>query len=170
MFTRPLRGALLAGFLVASSTGACASAPAPSAPTTSDASAQVELWVEIEGQGSVDKVVDRFVAVVTEAGLHHFTTIDHGAGAQAVGMELGAMKLVIFGNPKVGSRLMASDSRVGQELPLRVLIRESGGGVVRVGFVTPLSFAARYDLATVSDTLAAMDKALRKFAAAALAP
>lgn len=173
MFLRHLRPFTVAGVVAAAPAwGACASGPVPmpvvdaTAPVTS--APPVEAWVELEGQGTVDAVAERLVAAVTEAGMNHFTTIDHGAGARAAGMELGAMKLVIFGNPKVGSRLMSADPRVGQELPLRVLVREGADGVVRIGFASPLAFAARYDLASVADTLAVMDKALRKFAAAAL--
>lgn len=162
--------------LVAAATlGACASSapattgaptPQPRVETPPDAS----VWVEIEGKGTVDAAVERLVAAVTEAGLNYFVSIDHGAGARGVGAEFGDMKLVIFGSPKIGSRLMQADPRVGNELPLRVLVRQAGPDGVGIGFVSPLSFAARYDLATVADTLVAMDKALRKFAAAALAP
>jgi uncharacterized protein (DUF302 family) len=173
MFLRHLRPFTVAGFVAAAPAwAACASGPVPmpvvDAPAPFSSAASVEAWVEFEGQGTVDGVADRLVAAVTEAGMNHFTTIDHGAGARAAGLELGGMKLVVFGNPKVGSRLMAADPRVGQELPLRVLVREGREGVVRIGFASPLAFAGRYELATVVDTLAAMDKALRKFAAAAL--
>ncbi len=40
-------------------------------------------------------------------------------------MELEANVMLIFGNTRVGTPLMQADPRIGIELPLRMLIRQS---------------------------------------------
>ena len=58
-----------------------------------------------------------------------FTVVDHGAGAQSVGADIGQSKLFIFGNPKAGTPIMAAEPTLGLELPMKILVRESGGDV-----------------------------------------
>lgn len=56
-----------------------------------------------------------------------FAVIDHAAGASAVGMTLEPTTLVIFGNPRGGTPLIAAQPLVGAELPLRALVYTRGG-------------------------------------------
>ena len=58
-----------------------------------------------------------------------FTVVDHGAGAQSVGADIGQSKLFIFGNPKAGTPIMAAEPTLGLELPMKILLRDSGGTV-----------------------------------------
>ena len=58
-----------------------------------------------------------------------FTVVDHGAGAQSVGADIGQSKLFIFGNPKAGTPIMAAEPTLGLELPMKILVRDNGGAV-----------------------------------------
>ena len=58
-----------------------------------------------------------------------FTVVDHGAGATSVGADIGQSKLFIFGNPAAGTPIMAAEPTLGLELPMKILVRESGGDV-----------------------------------------
>ena len=62
-------------------------------------------------------------------GLKLFTVVDHGAGAQSVGEDIGQSKLFIFGNPKAGTPLMQAEPKLGLELPMKILLRDAGGSV-----------------------------------------
>ena len=58
-----------------------------------------------------------------------FTVVDHGAGAQSVGADIGQSKLFIFGNPAAGTPIMAAEPTLGLELPMKILLRDNGGAV-----------------------------------------
>ena len=51
----------------------------------------------------VAETVESMVAAMEGAGITIFARIDHGAGAQSIGADVGEMQLLIFGNPKVGT-------------------------------------------------------------------
>jgi uncharacterized protein (DUF302 family) len=81
-------------------------------------------------EGSVETVMDRLEAAVTEAGATVFARIDHAAGAREAGMALPEAQLLIFGNPKLGTPAMQADIAAGLALPLRVLVYEEAGETV----------------------------------------
>jgi len=62
-------------------------------------------------------------------GLTIFCEVDHSKNAKEVGLWLNNTKLILFGNPKVGTLLMQDDQKLGYELPLRVAIWENDEGV-----------------------------------------
>lgn len=86
--------------------------------------------VEKAADGSVAEVMDRLVAAVEGAGATVFARVDHGAGAESVGMELAEAELLIFGNPQLGTPAMQADIGAGLVLPLRVLVYEGADGTV----------------------------------------
>ena len=45
--------------------------------------------------------------------LNLFIVVDHGAGANSVGMDIGQSKLFIFGSPKSGTPLMVANPEMG---------------------------------------------------------
>ncbi|BDC18673.1 DUF302 domain-containing protein [Acidianus sp. HS-5] len=56
-----------------------------------------------------------------------FAEIDHSKNAKNVGISLPKDKVIIFGNPKVGTLLMEQNIEVSIDLPLRVAIWEKDG-------------------------------------------
>lgn len=67
--------------------------------------------------------------------------------------------LIVFGNPKGGTPLMEAFPLVALELPLKLLIWESGDDV-NVAYVPMAEIAARYGITGMDERIAAMDKAL----------
>lgn len=53
--------------------------------------------------------------------------VDHTENASRAELELGFTRVVIFGNPKVGTPLMAKKATVGLDLPQRMLVYERDG-------------------------------------------
>ncbi len=74
---------------------------------------------------------------LSRRGLTVFAEIDHAAGAREAGMELPDETVIVFGNPRAGTPLMRDDPRVGIELPLRMLVGDSGDGT-QLGYRDPL--------------------------------
>ena len=95
-----------------------------------------------------------------------FARIDHAAGAHKADVDLEPNVLLIFGNPSVGTPLMAADPRVGIELPLRMLIWQDRDGT-HVGYPDPRDLADRYALDGHQQTLERQAAVLTKLAAAA---
>lgn len=71
---------------------------------------------------SVDQTVERLKAIIHAKGMTLFTVVDHQKNAEGVGMKLGEAKLVIFGNPKMGTKLMQGNIQAGLDLPIRILV------------------------------------------------
>ena len=117
---------------------------------------------------SVAETADRLEAAVTGAGATVFARVDHAAGADSVGMELGAAQLLIFGNPKLGTPVMQADLTAGLDLPLRVLVMESDNGV-EVVYHAPASLAEDHDIPADAEVLQKMTGALDMLTGKAIA-
>ncbi|MEQ8294079.1 MAG: DUF302 domain-containing protein [Roseovarius sp.] len=74
---------------------------------------------------------------VEGAGATVFAKVDHGAGAEGAGLELGASQLLIFGNPQLGTPAMQANPLAGLYLPLKVLVYEDAGGQVWLAYEEP---------------------------------
>lgn len=57
-----------------------------------------------------------------EKGFKVFSDIDHQANATSVGLEMPASRVLIFGNPVAGTKLMQKDITMSLDLPLRLAI------------------------------------------------
>jgi uncharacterized protein (DUF302 family) len=95
-------------------------------------------------QGSVTDAWARLEAAVAARGLTVFARIDFAADAAAVGLRLRPTRLLVFGNPRAGTPLLAVAPTVGIDLPLKVLIWEAADGTVTVGCNTAAWLGARH--------------------------
>ncbi len=122
--------------------------------------------MRVAAVGSVAEVTDRLEAAVTGAGATVFARVDHGAGAEKVGMSIGASQLLIFGNPALGTPAIQADPLAGLYLPLKVLVYEDAEGVWLVYEPPAETFD---DLAVPEDAevIGKMTGALAKLTAAA---
>ena len=118
--------------------------------------------VTVPSASDVDATVEKLSAAVEGAGAKVFAVVDHGSGAQSIGEDIGAMKLVIFGNPKIGTPAIKDNPEAGLVLPLKVLVYETPDGVV-AAYETP---AATLDT-TGAPYVEAMTGALGKLVGAA---
>ncbi len=64
--------------------------------------------VLLPAQGSVADAWTRLEAAVAERGLTVFARIDFAADAAAVGLQLRPTRLLVFGNPRAGTPLLAA--------------------------------------------------------------
>ena len=98
----------------------------------------------IRSQHGVAETADRLVALLTERGLRVFARIDFAADAKAAGLSLPPEQLVIFGNPKSGTPLLAAAPTVGLDLPLKALIWEDADGGSWLAYNEPHYIVARH--------------------------
>ena len=83
---------------------------------------------------SVDATIGKLGKIVRAKGFTVFAVIDHAAGAQAVGMRMPASKEIVFGNPKLGTKLMLANPLAGLDLPIRVLVFTDKENTVKIAY------------------------------------
>ena len=72
----------------------------------------------VETTHDVPTSVEKFIKIVQDKGLTYFETIDHAKNAKDVGLRMLAESVVVFGNPKMGTKLMQCNPSIGLDLPL----------------------------------------------------
>ncbi|WP_458526138.1 DUF302 domain-containing protein [Onishia taeanensis] len=78
-------------------------------------------------------------------GLTLFTVIDHAANAERAGLSLPPTRTFVFGNPGVGTPMMACRGSMALDLPQKMVIRQHGDGS-RLEWNSPLYLAERHAL------------------------
>ncbi len=103
----------------------------------------------------------RLVEAIKSRNFGIFAEVDHAAGAAGAGLQLRPTHLVIFGNPRAGTPVMACNQTAGLDLPLKALVWQAADGVVNVTVNTPQMFSDRHKVAEcAAQPLANMGKAL----------
>ncbi len=95
----------------------------------------------------VADIVARLLELLDAKSLKVFDVIDQQAEAQAVGLELRATTLVVFGNPEAGTPVMAAAPLAALDLPLKLLVWADDERGTQVSYTDPAVLAARYGLA-----------------------
>lgn len=126
--------------------------------------------VHVKSAHDVKTTADRLEKVLDAKGMTLFNRIDHAAGAKKVGRQLRPTELVIFGNPKVGSPLMACRQTVGIDLPQKALIWQDETGQTWLSYNRPTYLQSRHQVDGCGDVFAKVSKALGNFAKAATRP
>lgn len=96
--------------------------------------------------------------------------LDHQANASLVDLDLNPTRLVIFGNPNLGSPLMQVSQTIGIDLPQKMLVWEDENGAVFVAFNAPDYLAKRHSIIKQDDILNTIGNALNSLSEAAVNP
>jgi uncharacterized protein (DUF302 family) len=126
--------------------------------------------VSLKSSFDVATTADRLEESLKKKGMTLFARIDHGDAAAKAGLELGQMELMIFGNPKVGTKLMQCAASVGIDLPQKALIWRDTAGQVWFSYNSPQYLASRHELKGCDEVIGKVSKALENFARSATAP
>ena len=124
-------------------------------------SAYAQGLIVKQAQGSVAETVEKFKAAVEGAGAKVFAVVDHAKGAMSVGAEIPPATVVIFGNPKLGTPLIAANPQIGLDLPLKVLVWDEDGKTM-IGYTDPIALKDRYGVTGADKTFATIAGALGK--------
>ncbi len=123
--------------------------------------------VTVPSAHDVPTTVKRFEAAVATRGLRVFTTVDHAAGARRVDQSLRPTTLMLFGSPKVGTRLMRCSQTAGIDLPLKVLVYEDETGQTYIAYNGTDWLSDRHGLGECAEVLGNVAQALDGLATAA---
>jgi len=113
---------------------------------------------------SVDVTIDKLTKIVKAKGFTVFTLVNHTKGAKSVGLALADQQVLIFGNPKVGTKIMMKDPLAGFDLPIKVMVFQDGKKVKLV-YRTKDYFETHYSLdscGSLNKMASALDKITNK--------
>ncbi|WP_377511390.1 DUF302 domain-containing protein [Pontibacter locisalis] len=106
-------------------------------------------------------------AIEGNANIKIMAELDHQQNAKSVGLELNPTKLIVFGNPNLGTPLMQAAQTVGIDLPQKMLVYQDNSGTVRVAYNDPYYLAERHGIDGQDDVLRKIADALGSLATAA---
>ncbi len=86
--------------------------------------------------------------------------LDHSANAAKVDLSLRPTRLLLFGNPKMGTPLMQSSRTVAIDLPQKMLIWEDEKGMTNISYNDPNFLKERHGLSAVDEVLQKISGAL----------
>lgn len=120
--------------------------------------------VRIASAHDVATTTERLVDALESKGMTVFEVIDHAAGAANAGLELRPTRVVIFGNPKVGTPLMQCSQTAAIDLPQKALIWEDAAGDTWLGYNAAEYVADRHGTGPCNGIVDKIGKALNAFA------
>ncbi|CAM3299200.1 DUF302 domain-containing protein [Zobellia roscoffensis] len=108
-----------------------------------------------------DATYEGIMSVIDEnPNLKIVAELDHQANAANVELELLPTKVIIFGNPKLGTPLMQDKQTSALDLPQKILVYQNSEGGVKIAFNSPELFMSRHGVtdndATLETILAAL--------------
>ncbi|SEL13889.1 Uncharacterized conserved protein, DUF302 family [Aquimarina amphilecti] len=93
--------------------------------------------------------------------------LDHQANAASVGLELNPTRIIMFGNPKLGTPLMQSAQTTGLDLPQKILVFQDDANVVKISYNDPKYLQQRHGIDDIEEVLNKISGALDKVTSAA---
>jgi len=94
--------------------------------------------------------------------------MDHQANAAKAGLTLRPTRLIVFGNPNLGTPLMQSAETLGLDLPQKILVVEGDDGTVSVSYNDPAYLQSRHDISGKDEVLTKVSGALDKITSGAI--
>jgi uncharacterized protein (DUF302 family) len=119
-----------------------------------------EGLINVQSDFNVKETTERLENILNEKGMTIFNQINHSDAAQKVGVELRETRLIIFGNPKVGSPLMQCQQSVAIDLPQKAIIWEDDKSKVWISYNDPRYLGERHNIIGCDEVISKVEKAL----------
>ncbi|NMH87011.1 DUF302 domain-containing protein [Flavivirga algicola] len=94
--------------------------------------------------------------------------LNHQTNASSVGLELNPTRIIMFGNPNLGTPLMQNTQIIGLDLPQKILVYQDDEGVVSVSYNDPLYLKDRHGITNQEEIINKIAGALDKITNAAI--
>ncbi|WP_051119662.1 DUF302 domain-containing protein [Gillisia sp. CAL575] len=107
-------------------------------------------------------------AIVNNPNLSIVAELDHQANANSVGLDLRPTRLIIFGNPNLGTPLMQNERTIGLDLPQKMLVWKDQDGNVKVSYNDIYFLAERHEIEGNKEILDKISTALENLSNAAV--
>lgn len=123
--------------------------------------------INIKSNHTVEQTITKLETALKNKGMTIFKRVSHSEGAAGVGLKLRPTEILIFGNPKIGTKLMQCEQLAGLDLPLKALVYQDSEGQVWLAYNNPDYIARRYDIKGCAEVITKMTNALSNFSKAA---
>lgn len=109
---------------------------------------------------SVDSTYQKLHRLISDnPNLSIVAELDHQKNAASVDLELPPTRIILFGNPKLGTPLMQQSQTAGIDLPQKMLVYEEDG-IVKIAYNDPTYLLKRHELTNLDKVLSTMSNAL----------
>ncbi len=98
--------------------------------------------VETKSAYHMDETVDRITRDIAAKEIRLFDVIDQAQLAKDAGVDLRPSKLIVFGNPPLGTLFLTARAEAGLDWPVRLLVFEDAQGQVWTAY-TDFAWIAR---------------------------
>ncbi len=95
--------------------------------------------------------------------------LDHQKNAGSVDLKLNPTRIILFGNPRLGTPLMQNAQTIGLDLPQKILVYQEEDGTVKVAYNDPLYLKNRHTVTGQEAILEKISGALNKLTGVAIA-
>ncbi|SKB75140.1 Uncharacterized conserved protein, DUF302 family [Salegentibacter holothuriorum] len=112
---------------------------------------------EFDFQTTYERLVS---AIETNLNLQIFSEIDHFKNAEEINLGMRPTRLIIFGNPRIGTPIMQENAKIALELPVKFLVWRDEAGIVKISYNDPAFLVERFKLTKNIPQLEAMKSAL----------
>jgi uncharacterized protein (DUF302 family) len=124
-----------------------------------------EKYIKIKSENGFDETYLLLKkAIESKEPLTIVAELDHSANAKKAGMELPPTKIIMFGNPKLGTPLMKANQEIGIDLPQKMLVYKDGNGDVFVVYNDPKDLAENHGIKDQDEITAKISEALKGLA------
>jgi len=96
--------------------------------------------------GTVAEVTERIKRFLPARGVRIFAHIDFRADAMAESLELDPIQLLIVGNPRAGTPMIAARPQAAIDLPLKILVWANNTAGVKIAHNDPIYLRERHDI------------------------
>lgn len=113
--------------------------------------------------GNCDEAYSRLrAAIENNPALKIILELDHQANAASVDLELNPTRIIIFGNPNLGTPLMQNSRTTALDLPQKMLVWTDDNGIGYVSYNDPAFLAKRHGITENEEVIKTIAGALDK--------
>lgn len=124
-----------------------------------------ERHIKIKSENSFDETYSRLKKdIESKDALTIVAELDHAANAKKAGMELRPTKIIMFGNPKLGTPLMKANQEIGVDLPQKMLVYENEKGEVYIVYNDSKVLAENHNISGQDEVISNVSNALKSLA------
>ncbi|MCK8522307.1 DUF302 domain-containing protein [Aquimarina sp. D1M17] len=117
---------------------------------------------------SFDETYASLIEIITNnPNLKIIAELDHQNNASSVDLKLHPTRIVLFGNPKLGTPLMQNAQTTGLDLPQKILVWQGEDKAVNVSYNDPEYLKQRHGITANDEVLQKITGALHKITNAA---
>ena len=104
----------------------------------------------------------------TNPNLKIIAEIDHSSNAEKAGLKLNPTRLIIFGNPNLGTPLMQNTQALALDLPQKMLVWQDEKETVNVSYNDPNYLVKRHGVEDNNEIIQTIIKALNNISNSSL--